>query len=193
MDQALNNSSSAIEGAHQEKVRWGKTIWFFTLQGVFSYFTLKQDYFLNWEADLPPLIITLVILGFLYGCVSNFIICYLIKITGRLFKAEASYNAILNTFTLAYWPHLYSVAIIIIQVIMAYYYESNFIHDNKIVLAFFLIVLKLIAGVLAIWILIRLIKGMALVQKLTVGYALLNFLAAALLFTPIYYLLLYKF
>ncbi|PSR52436.1 hypothetical protein AHMF7605_02295 [Adhaeribacter arboris] len=189
MSQIVDNSNISIEEALQENVRWGKTIWFFTLQGVFAYFTLKQDYFLALKIDLPPLIISLIVIGFLYGCVSNFIMCYFVKLTGKFFNTEGSYKNILKAFSLAYLPHLYTVALIVLYLTIAHFFESSIIQENMIALIVIMPVLKIAIGILAIWTLVRLVKNLTVVQNITVGRAILNFLAASVLYVPIYYLL----
>ena len=189
MNQIIGNSNLSIEEALQENVNWGKTMWFFTLQGVFAYFTLKQDTILALEIDLPPLIIWLMIMGLLYGCVSNFTMCYLIKLTGKLFNTEGTYKNILKAFSLAYRPHLYTVALIVLHLTIAHYFESSIIQENMLALIVIMPLLKIAIGVLAIWALVRLVKNLMVVQNITAGKATLNFLAASVLYIPIYYLL----
>ncbi len=150
---------------------------------------LKQDYFLALEIDLPPLIISLIVIGFLYGCVSNFIMCYLIKLTGKLFNTEGSYKNIMKAFSLAYRPHLYTVALIVLHLTIAHFFESSITQENMIALIVIISVLKIAIGILAIWALVRLIKNLMVVQNITMGRAILNFLAAIVLYLPIYYLL----
>ncbi|QHL89164.1 hypothetical protein GU926_17685 [Nibribacter ruber] len=189
MNQIFAKANSRIEEVLHEKVRWRWIIWIFTIQGVFSYFTLKQDAILALKMDLPPLIIWLIIMGFLYGCVSNLIICYLIKLTGKLFNAEGSYKNILKSISLAYRPHLYTIVLIIIHLSIAHYFESSIIQNNMIALVVLMLVLKTSIGALAIWTLVLLVRNLMVVQNLTIGKTILNYIVALILNIPTHYLL----
>jgi hypothetical protein len=175
-----------------EEVHWMKLIWYFTLQGTFTYFTLKNEAILKLEVDLVPIFIWLIIMGLIYGCVCNITMCFLIKITGNIFKATNSFRKILHAFELAYHPHLYTVALIILHITIAHYFDSSIIQNNLVSLFGFMLLLKIAIGILALWTIILLINGLKVAQNLTLSKTILNYLLAGILFAPFYYFLLMR-
>ncbi len=171
-------------------ISWIKTLLLFSCNGiVFIYYIMKAEGYINIESLQMTIvsILTMVSLGIIYGIISNLIIGFLIKLTGKLFKAENNLKKIYSVLGWSYFPLLISVIFLIPSILTARIITTDINTTLKLTLSILIIILMLVQAVFGIWQLILLFKGLKIAQKLNSINTILNYLSGALIFGIFYY------
>ncbi|AHM59132.1 hypothetical protein D770_04325 [Flammeovirgaceae bacterium 311] len=190
---SINNQSSKIESVLREDIKWGQIIYYFMLHGIFILYTAKRDNILQLNAEhLFSLIVTVVIVGLFIGVISNLIVGLLVALIGKAFKANNSIKNIYKALAYAYRPFILTALLILTHITIAFYFESSFIQDVPALIVIVMVIIRLAIGLLALWSLVLLIKGLMAAQGLSIGQTIINYLIAAVGYTPLYYLLMMK-
>jgi len=173
-------------------ISWIKTLLLFSCNGiVFIYYIMKAQGYINIESLQMTIvsILTMVSLGIIYGIISNLIIGFLIKLTGKLFKAKNDLKKIYSALGWSYFPLLISVIFLIPSILIARIITTDINTTLKLTLSILIIILMLVQAVFGIWQLILLFKGLKIAQKLNSLNTILNYLSGTLIFGILYYFL----
>jgi Yip1 domain len=175
-----------------KKIDWVRVIFLFGCNGIiFIYYIMKSEGLINIE-NWPMTIIsilTLVSLGLIYGIISNLIIGFLIKLTGKLFNAKNNLNKIYSVLAWSYFPLFISVLFLIPSLLIAKTITTDIDTTLKLLLSFLIIILFLVQAIFGIWQLILLFKGLKVAQKLNSLNTILNYLSGTIIFGIFYYFL----
>jgi hypothetical protein len=152
---------------------------------------MKSEGYINIESLQMTIvsILAMVSLGIIYGIISNLIIGFLIKLTGKLFNAENDLKKIYSVLSWSYFPLLISVLFLIPSILIARIITTDINTTLKLTLSILIIILMLVQAVFGIWQLILLFKGLKIAQKLNSINTILNYLSGALIFGIFYYFL----
>jgi hypothetical protein len=173
-------------------INWIRTLLLFGCNGiVFIYYIMKSEGYINIESLQMTIvsILAMVSLGIIYGIISNLIIGFLIKLTGKLFNAENDLKKIYSVLSWSYFPLLISVLFLIPSILIARIITTDINTTLKLTLSILIIILMLVQAVFGIWQLILLFKGLKIAQKLNSINTILNYLSGALIFGIFYYFL----
>jgi hypothetical protein len=173
-------------------INWIRTLLLFGCNGiVFIYYIMKSEGYINIESLQMTIvsILAMVSLGIIYGIISNLIIGFLIKLTGKLFNAENDLKKIYSVLSWSYFPLLISVLFLIPSILIARIITTDINTTLKLTLSILIIILMLVQAVFGIWQLILLFKGLKIAQNLNSINTILNYLSGALIFGIFYYFL----
>ena len=173
-------------------INWIKTLLLFGCNGiVFIYYIMKSEGYINIESLQMTIvsILSMVCLGIIYGIISNLIIGFLIKLTGKLFNAENDLKKIYSVLSWSYFPLMISVLFLIPSILTARIITTDIDTTLKLFLSILIIILMLVQAVFGIWQLILLFKGLKVAQKLNSLNTILNYLSGTVIFGIFYYFL----
>ena len=181
---------SYTERKIQRNFKWGSSILTFSFYGTFVYFISKKEAIFSLDSNLFSEIMTVLTVGFLFGNILTFSMCYLIKLTSKIFRVTVMVKEIAHVFTIAYKPHLVSVLLVILSLTGNHYLDSNLMQDNPMIVFGLAVIIYFFTALVSIFSLIIKFYGLTLTLNLTLGKTILSFLFASTLFSPIYFLLL---
>jgi hypothetical protein len=178
-----------------EKINWVKVFIFFSSNGfIFIYYLAKSKGAINVESfeTIIGTIIGMILMGIVYGLISNFCVGYFIKITGKIFGGKNDLKKIYNALSWAYLPSVFSAYIIIVNILLAAVILTTEIETSVILLLSLLAgILSIAQGALGIWQLILIYKGLKVAQELNSMKTILNYIFGAGIFGIIWYFLIY--
>jgi hypothetical protein len=186
--------TETFELIQSEKVNWFKVSLFFSANGfIFIYYLMKSKGLIqvdNFEHTIASILVMLV-LGIVYGLLSNFSIGFLIKLTGKIFGGKNDLKKIYTVLSWSYLPSTFSVYLIIVNVLMARILTTEIESTVAIILALLVGIFSLAQAVLGIWQLVLIYKGLKVVQELNRWKTILNYTTGAGIFGIIYYYLIF--
>jgi len=174
----------------ESDINWIKTLLFFSCNGiVFIYYKMRSEGIIDIESLSSTIgsVFAMIFLGTIYGILSNFIIGFLIKLTGKIFNAKNDFRKILNVLSWSYLPLLIAVLIIIPSIFVAKIITSDINVTIKLILSIIVILLSFVQAILGIWQLILLYKGLKVAQTVSPINTILNYLLAGGIFGIFYY------
>jgi hypothetical protein len=133
----------------------------------------------------------MLVLGIMYGLLSNFSVGFLIKLTGKIFGGKNDLKKIYTVLSWSYLPSTFSVYLIIVNVLMARILTTEIESTVAIILALLVGIFSLAQAVLGIWQLVLIYKGLKVVQELNRWKTILNYTTGAGIFGIIYYYLIF--
>jgi hypothetical protein len=178
-------------------INWFKTVLFFSCNGIIiMYYIMKSQEMINIESFKMTIltIFFMLLIGMIYGLVTNFIVGFLIKLTGKFFNGKNDLKKIYTVLSWSYYPLTISVYLIIVNILISRIILMTEI-DTFVLLFLSLVVITftIIQGILGIWQLILLFRGLKIAQGLSTTNTILNYLSGAFIFGLFYFLLTYKF
>ena len=190
------NPKKILEKNLLNEFPWYKIFILFTCDGIVFFFYVMKSKGLFKVEDLPrtfAVIFTLLFLGSIYGLVSNIILGFNIKLTGKLFNGTNNLKKIYTALAWSFYPLTISVIIIIINFILARILIINSEQTGVWVLSFIILFLAIINSILYIWHLILLFIGLKMSQELNKIKTLLNYLFSIILYGLFYYFFIYPY
>jgi len=140
----------------------------------------------NWgdKMSIWAILATCIIAGGLIGWVSYYIYAALISWTGKWLKGEGNTNSILNIMAYAMLPSIVALVFLVPQI--GVYGNEIFKADGDIVSAgvisnIFVYLSSFLQLAFGIWAIILIVIGVSVVQKFSIGKAILNMLIPGLL------------
>ena len=189
--------TETFELIFSKDINWFKTILFFSCNGIIvMYYIMRSQEMINIESFKMTIltIFFLLLTGMIYGLFTNFIVGFLIKLTGKLFNGTNDLKKIYKALSWSYYPLIISVYLIIVNILISRIILMTEIDTSVLlILSFVVIIFSIFQGILAIWQLMLLIRGLKIAQGLSTSNTILNYLSGALIFGLSYFLLTYDF
>ena len=186
--------TETFELIQSEKINWFKVSLFFSSNGfIFIYYLMKSKGLIeidSFEHTIASILVMLV-LGIVYGLLSNFSVGFFIKLTGKIFGGKNDLKKIYNVLSWSYLPSTFSVYLIIVNVLMARILTTEIEPTIAIILALLVGIFSLMQAVLGIWQLVLIYKGLKVAQELNSWKTILNYISGAGIFGIIYYYLIF--
>tara|TARA_R110002049_G_scaffold259060_4_gene434801 strand:+ start:1528 stop:2127 length:600 start_codon:yes stop_codon:yes gene_type:complete len=187
------NPTKTFDEILSKDIRWIQILPLFAVNGIYLvYYLIKAErgYNLTSNGKLWGAIAGVLVIGSVWGIISNLFVGYLVKVTGRIFNAENNLKKIYAVFAWSSVPLIIACIIIItslifIRVILAQEETSTL----SIFLSLLTIILNIGMIVPAIWSFILFYKGLKVAQKLDMTKTILNYLLAIAIYAPLYYLI----
>ena len=179
-----------------EKISWFKTLLFFSANGtIFIYYLAKSKGEIDIESFESTIgsILGILMLGFIYGLISNFSIGFLIKLTGRIFGGKNDLKRIYSALGWAHFPATINVYFIIVNILIARVIITDIESSFIIILSLLVLIFSIIQVICGIWQLVLLYKGLKVAQQLNGWKTILNYVTGAVIFGIIYYNLIFPF
>jgi len=177
-----------------EKINWFKVFLFYSSNGfIFVYYLAKSKGAIDIESFESTVgsILGMIFLGIIYGLISNFIVGFFIKLTGKIFDGKNDLKRIYNVLGWSYLPSTFSVYLIIVNILLARILTTEIESSVSIILSLLVGIFSLLQAVLGIWQLILIYKGLKVAQELNSLKTILNYISGAGIFGIIYYYLIY--
>ena len=177
-------------------INWFKTVLFFSCNGIILiYYLMKSKGLINVESFKMTMItlFSMIFMGIIYGLFSNFIIGFLIKITGKIFKGENDLRKIYNVLGWSYFPISISVFLLIVNILIARILMTEIDNSALVILSLIVVVISIIQGVLGIWQLVLVYRGLKVAQGLSSSNTIMNYLSGAIIYGLFYYFLIYPY
>ncbi|UJH66490.1 YIP1 family protein [Allomuricauda sp. SCSIO 65647] len=189
------NPTKTFNDILSREIRWIEILPLFAVNGIYVvYYLIKAEkgYNLASNGKLWGAILGIIVIGSIWGIISNLFVGYLVKVTGRIFKAENNLKKIYAVFAWSSIPLIIACIIIIlslifVRVILAQEETSS----SNIFLSLLTIILNIGMIVPAIWSFILFYKGLKVAQKLDMTKTILNYILAIAIFAPLYYLIMF--
>ncbi|AOW19343.1 YIP1 family protein [Urechidicola croceus] len=188
--------TETFELIQSEKINWFKVSLLFSSNGfIFIYYLMKSKGLIKIESFEHTIasILGMLLIGIIYGLISNFSVGIFIKLTGKVFGGKNDLKKIYNTLSWSYLPSTFSVYLIIVNVLIARILTTEIESTIAIILALLVGIFSLVQAVLGIWQLILIYKGLKVAQELNGLKTILNYLTGAGIFGGIYYFLIYPY
>ncbi len=136
----------------------------------------------------------MLLMGMIYGLFTNFIVGFLIKLTGKLFKGTNDLKKIYNAISWSYFPLTISVYLVVVNIFISRIILMTEVDTSVLlILSFVVIIFMIIQGILGIWQLILLFRGLKIAQGLSTSNTILNYLSGAFIYGLFYFLLTYNY
>lgn len=184
--------SETFELILSDKINWLKIFVFFSSNGfIFIYYVAKSKSAIDISSIEGTIgsLLGMILLGIIYGQISNFTIGYFIKLTGNLLGAKNNLKKIYNALGWSYFPSVLSSYLIIINILLARILLTDVQTSILLVFTFLILIFSFLQAALGIWQLILIFKGLKIAQGLNSLKTIINYIAGAGLFGLIYYLL----
>ena len=181
----INEPTITFENALSKKVNWFKTLLLFSINGIlFIHLIMKSGGYYDFSSQkgIFSTIMALITMGIFYGIISNLILGFLIKITGKLFRAKNDLKRIYNAIGIAYIPLFISLILLFSNLGMAGVLMSDTGKELALLFSGLIIIFTLIQGVISLWQLILLYKGLKVAQNLNRRNTILNYLMGVVIF-----------
>ncbi|MFY7669672.1 YIP1 family protein [Tenacibaculum sp. MEBiC06402] len=188
--------TETFELIQSEKINWFKVSLLFSSNGfIFIYYLMKSKGLIKIESFEHTIasILGMLLIGIIYGLISNFSVGIFIKLTGKVFGGKNDLKKIYNTLSWSYLPSTFSVYLIIVNVLIARILTTEIESTIAIILVLLVGIFSLVQAVLGIWQLILIYKGLKVTQELNGLKTILNYLTGAGIFGGIYYFLIYPY
>jgi len=190
------NPKKALRINLKNKISWYKILFLFSCNGIILvYNIIKAEGALKLESygQTFATIIALLLVGSLFGVLSNLILGFLIKLTGKLWKQNNKLKKIYKALAWSYYPLSISVILIIINIFIARFILLNIDSPSILIISLVYILLLIIQSILSIWHLILLFYGLKITLNLNTLKTVLNYFLAVLIYGIFYYLINYFF
>ena len=177
-------------------INWFKTILFFSCNGIiFMYYLLKSKEMINVESFKMTIlsIFFMVIMGMIYGLFSNFIVGFLIKLTGKFFNGTNDLKKIYIVLSWSYFPLSISVFLLIVNILIARILMTEIDTSVQLILSLIVGVITIIQGLLGIWQVVLVYRGLKVAQGLSSSNTIMNYLSGTIIFGLFYYFLIYPY
>jgi len=177
-------------------INWFKTVLFFSCNGIILiYYLMRSKGLINVESFKMTMItlFSMIFMGIIYGLLSNFIIGFLIKITGKIFKGKNDLRKIYNVLGWSYFPISISVFLLIVNILIARILMTEIDSSALVILSLIVVVISIIQGVLGIWQLVLVYRGLKVAQGLNSSNTIMNYLSGAIIYGLFYYFLIYPY
>lgn len=181
----IKEPTITFENALSKKVNWFKTLLLFSINGImFIHLIMKSGGYYDFSSQkgIFSTIMALITMGIFYGIISNLILGFLIKVTGKLFRAKNDLKQIYNAIGIAYIPLFISLILLFSNLAMAGVLLSDTSKEIALLFSGLIIIFTLIQGVISLWQLILLYKGLKVAQNLNRRNTILNYLSGVILF-----------
>lgn len=187
------NPTETFKEILSKEIKWTDILPLFAINGIYLvYYIIRAEGGNNLSSNgkLLGAIGGIVIIGSIWGIISNLFIGYLVKLTGRIFKAD---NNLKNIYAVLAWSSSPLIIACIIILVNLTFVRVIIAQDDtttlSIFLSFLVILLNLGITIVAIWSFIIFYKGLKIAQGLDTTKTILNYLLAVAIYAPIYYLL----
>ena len=175
-----------IDNNLNKEFNWFSVIFYFSVSGVYIFYLSKKMAFLDYEMELIPRIIGLLVLGLKNGIIINLSMSLLISLTGKFFKAKFRFKETMKAMYIAFKPYLVAFLLIILDIIIVHFGELNPNFEELILVQIVKILIDLSIGAVGVLSIIILFSCLKRTQELTLGKTILNYLVAGILNAPIY-------
>lgn len=188
------NPTETFEEILSRKFRWIDILPLFAISGIYRvYYVIKAENGFNLSSNgrLLGSIMAIIVIGAFWGVISNLFLSFLVKVTGRIFKAENSMKKIITVFAWSSVPLILACVIIILSLTFMRIVLAQ--DGNKPILGLVLSVITILLNigiiVPSIWSVFLVFKGLKIAQNLDRTKTILNYLLAIVIYFPIYYLI----
>ena len=181
----IKEPTSTFENALSNKINWFRTLLLFSINGImFMHLIMKSGGYYDFSSEKGIFVttMTLITMGIVYGIISNLILGFLIKLTGKLFNARNDLKRIYNAIGIAYIPLYISLILLFSSLGMAGVLLSDPSTIIALILSGLIIIFSFIQGGISLWQLILLYKGLKVAQNLNRKNTILNYLSGAIIF-----------
>ena len=189
----LKEPTKTFENDLSKKTNWLRTLLLFSVYGItFMHLIMKSGGYYDFSSKngVFATIMALISMGILYGIISNLILGFLIKLTGKLFNAENDLKKIYHAMGIAYIPLYISLVLLFTSLAMAGILLSEVGTVLVILLSGFILIFTLVQTGISFWQFILLYKGLKVAQNLNGTNTILNYLSGAIIFGVLHYFLL---
>jgi len=193
LEKLWRNPTETFNEILSKEIRWIEILPLLAVHGIYLvYYIIRAEggFNLTNNGALLGAIAGIVVIGSIWGIISNLFIGYLVKITGRLFNAENNLKKIYAVFAWSSLPLIIACIIIIMNLIFV---RIILVQEDtttlSIFLSFLIIILNVGMIVPAIWSIILFYKGLKIAQELDITKVILNYLLAFAIYAPLYYLM----
>lgn len=187
------NPSETFNEILSKEIRWIEILPLLAVHGIYLVYYIiraEEGYNLTSNGKLLGAIAGVVIIGSIWGIISNMFVGYLIKITGRIFKAE---NNLKKIYAVLAWSSVPLIIACIIIIMNLTFVRIILVQEGtstlSIFLSFLIIILNIGMIVPALWSIILFYKGLKIAQDLNTTKTILNYSLAIAIYAPIYYLI----
>tara|TARA_B110000908_G_C10092599_1_gene374753 strand:- start:184 stop:789 length:606 start_codon:yes stop_codon:yes gene_type:complete len=184
------NPNETFEIILTQKVNWIRVIGLFSCNGiVVVYYLMKSLGHISIESFELTIftILFLISFGAFYGIVTNFLIGFLIKVTGKFFKGKCDLLKIYTVLSWSFLPFIYSALLIILNILIARVLTTDLDSSVILILSLMVFVFLIASLFLSIWQVTLLFKGLKLAQNFNTTNTILNLISATIIYGIIYY------
>ena len=188
--------TETFESILSKDINWFKTVLFFSCNGIILiYYLMRSKGLINVESFKMTMItlFSMIFMGIIYGLLSNFIIGFLIKITGKIFNGKNDLRKIYNVLGWSYFPISISVFLLIVNILIARILMTEIDNSALVILSLIVVVISIIQGVLGIWQLVLVYRGLKVAQGQSSSNTIMNYLSGAIIYGLFYYFLIYPY
>ncbi len=185
--------TKTFENALSEKISWLRTFLLFSVNGIMYVHLLMKSggyYDFNSKKGIFATIMALITMGIVYGIISNLLLGFLIRLTGKFFNAKNELKTIYNAIAIAYLPLYISLILLFTNLTIAGILLSEVDTVLALILSGLIIVFTLIQGGVSFWQFILLYKGLKVAQNLNGKKTIFNYLSGVVIFGFIHFFLL---
>ena len=186
------NPTNTFQKIASEEISWIHTSLFFGCNGIVAvYYIMRTKGLLNidtFENSITSVLV-MIFVGMVYGILSNLFIGYVIKLTGKIFKAKNDLKQIYKVLSWTSFPEMISVYLLITAILMSRVLMTEISTQLQLIISLFIGISMLVIGIISVWHIILTYKGLKVAQGLNSRDAILNYLAGASIFGVINYFL----
>lgn len=194
MNKIYHNADLILEKRLNAKPNWILTLLAFSFLGAVMVPSLFKDAFLEHGGTFEQLFImtmTFLTISFLYGVIFGFGTTFIMLHILRFMNVRVKYSQLLKLFQISYLPYIIPAIVYIIRIILANYFETEFVQSNLFIIGLLYIFISLILLAVTIWVLVLIFRGMNHLTGLKFYQNLLVFFGSSLVLSPINIYLMY--
>tara|TARA_R110002012_G_scaffold242788_1_gene417196 strand:- start:24992 stop:25597 length:606 start_codon:yes stop_codon:yes gene_type:complete len=172
-----------------KRVNWANIITLFSFNGIIIiYYLAKLEGLISLENKKTTVIsiLSIITLGVFYGILSNLLVGYFIKITGKLFKTKNNLIQIYKAISWSNLPFTILIFVLILKLLIEKLIATDISEVTKSFYSILLFTISLIELLCVSFQLILLFLGIKIAQKLTSFKTALNIMVAIIIYSILF-------
>jgi len=194
MNKIYHYADLTLDKKLNTKPSWILTLLAFSFFGAVVAPTIFKDAFLEPGGTFKQLFVmsmSYFTISFFYGVIFGFGTSFIMMHILRFMNVRLTYSQLIKLFQISYLPYIIPAFVYLIRIILANYFETEFVQSILIIIGILYVFISLITLMVSIWVLVLLFRGMNRLTGLKFSQNLLVFIGSALVLSPINIYLMY--